>query len=44
MQEFATLSDEAKIYKLLGPVLLKQDTAEAKGTVESRLGFIEGEM
>ena len=43
-QEFAGLDDGAKIYKLVGPVLLKQDTAEAKSTVDSRLEYIEKEM
>lgn len=44
VQEFASLDDEAKIYKLVGPVLLKQDTSEAKSTVDSRLEYIEKEM
>ncbi|KAK5685856.1 Prefoldin subunit 6 [Elasticomyces elasticus] len=43
-QEFATLSDDANIYKLVGPVLLKQDTTEAKGTVDGRLSYIEQEI
>ena len=43
-QEFSTLDDDAKIYKLVGPVLLKQDTVEAKGTVDSRLEYIGTEM
>lgn len=38
------MSDEASIYKLVGPVLLKQDTSEAKSTVEGRLEFIDKEM
>jgi len=38
------LSEDAKIYKLVGPVLLKQDTTEAKSTVDGRLEFIEKEM
>ncbi|KAI5361682.1 putative prefoldin beta [Septoria linicola] len=42
--EFANLDDDAAIYKLVGPVLLKQDTAEAKSTVEGRLEFIGGEI
>jgi prefoldin beta subunit len=42
--EFSSLPDEAKIYKLVGPVLLKQETAEAKSTVGGRLEFIEKEM
>jgi hypothetical protein len=44
IQEFASLDDDAKIYKLVGPVLLKQDTSEAKSTVNSRLEYIEKEM
>jgi hypothetical protein len=43
-QEFSTLSDDANIYKLVGPVLLKQETSEAKSTVDGRLEYIEKEM
>ncbi|KAK4984280.1 Prefoldin subunit 6 [Elasticomyces elasticus] len=43
-KEFAKLSDDANIYKLVGPVLLKQETAEAKSTVDGRLEFIEKEI
>ncbi|KAK8221999.1 Prefoldin subunit 6 [Zalaria obscura] len=43
-KEFSTLSEDANIYKLVGPVLLKQDTTEAKSTVEGRLDFIEKEI
>ena len=43
-QEFASLDDASKVYKLVGPVLLKQDTAEAKSTVDSRLDYIGTEM
>lgn len=43
-KEFSGLDDGAKIYKLVGPVLLKQETEEAKSTVSSRLEFIENEM
>ncbi|TKA65791.1 hypothetical protein B0A49_07098 [Cryomyces minteri] len=43
-KEFATLSDDASVYKLVGPVLLKQDTSEARSTVDGRLEFIEKEM
>lgn len=38
------MADDANIYKLVGPVLLKQDTAEAKSTVDGRLNYIEQEM
>ncbi|TKA78377.1 hypothetical protein B0A55_04734 [Friedmanniomyces simplex] len=43
-KEFAGLADDAKIYKLVGPVLLKQDTTEAKSTVDGRLDYIEKEI
>jgi len=43
-QEFANLDDDANIYKLVGPILLKQDTSEAKSTVDGRLEFIDKEM
>ena len=42
--EFAQLDDDANIYKLIGPVLLKQDKTEAVMAVNSRLEFIEKEM
>lgn len=42
--EFAQLDDESNIYKLVGPVLLKQDKAEATMAVNGRLEFIEKEM
>ena len=43
-KEFSTLSSESNIYKLIGPVLLKQDKTEATGAVEGRLEFIEKEI
>ncbi len=43
-QEFASLDDDADIYKLVGPVLLKQDKTEAVMAVDARLEFIENEM
>ena len=44
VQEFSGLDDDAKIYKLVGPVLLKQETSEAKSTVDGRLEYIGKEM
>jgi len=32
------------VYKLIGPVLVKQDQVEAKSNVETRLEFIRSEM
>jgi prefoldin beta subunit len=38
------LNDDSNIYKLVGPVLLKQDKSEAVLAVDGRLEFIEKEM
>lgn len=43
-EEFNSLDDESNIYKLVGPVLLKQDKTEALMAVNGRLEFIEKEM
>ncbi|KAL9633381.1 MAG: hypothetical protein Q9204_003420 [Flavoplaca sp. TL-2023a] len=43
-KEFNTLSTESTIYKLIGPVLLKQEKAEAESAVDGRLEFIEKEI
>ncbi|KAE8445601.1 hypothetical protein EG329_013234 [Mollisiaceae sp. DMI_Dod_QoI] len=43
-KEFASLDDDANIYKLVGPVLLKQDKTEAVMAVDGRLEFIENEI
>lgn len=44
LNEFKTLEDDAKIYKLTGPVLLPQDKGEANINVEKRIEFIKNEM
>ena len=43
-KEFSLLPPESNIYKLVGPVLLKQERSEAVLAVEGRLEFIEKEM
>ncbi|OAL39696.1 hypothetical protein AYO20_01093 [Fonsecaea nubica] len=43
-KEFTSLSDDAGIYKLVGPVLLKQDKTEAVNAVDGRLDFINKEI
>ncbi|KAL8892445.1 MAG: hypothetical protein Q9192_005611 [Flavoplaca navasiana] len=43
-KEFNTLSSDSTIYKLIGPVLLKQEKAEAESAVDGRLEFIEKEI
>ncbi|CAN8105351.1 unnamed protein product [Discula destructiva] len=42
--EFNKLKEGEDIYKLVGPVLLKQDKIEAEGTVNGRLEFIGNEI
>lgn len=44
VKEFDNLGEGETIYKLMGPVLLKQDKVEAESTVKGRLDFINGEM
>ncbi|KAH8791607.1 Prefoldin [Hyaloscypha finlandica] len=43
-KEFASLKEDANIYKLVGPVLLKQDKTEAVMAVDGRLEFIDKEI
>lgn len=43
-QELDLLGDDAKVYKLIGPVLLKQDVVESKSNVNKRLEFINNEL
>ncbi len=43
-REFDLLKDDAKIFKLNGPVLVKQDVSDAKVTVINRLKFFQSEM
>ncbi|PIL36075.1 hypothetical protein GSI_01735 [Ganoderma sinense ZZ0214-1] len=43
-KEFAALTAENTVYKLVGPVLVQQDQAEAKQNVDTRLDFIRGEI
>ncbi|KAH7143590.1 Prefoldin [Dactylonectria macrodidyma] len=43
-KEFDRLGEGETIYKVAGPVLLKQDKIEAEGTVKGRLDFISSEI
>jgi prefoldin beta subunit len=43
-QEFSQLDSSNTVYKLIGPVLVKQDQADAKANVETRLEYIRSEM
>ena len=43
-QELDRLEGEAPVFKMMGPVLVKQDLEEAKQTVQKRMDYINGEM
>ncbi|GAA5839449.1 hypothetical protein JCM5353_008704 [Sporobolomyces roseus] len=43
-KEFSTLTPQNQVYKLIGPILMKQDQEEAKHNVEKRLEWIDGEI
>ncbi|NWI21788.1 PFD6 protein, partial [Crypturellus soui] len=43
-QELELLDATNTIFKLIGPVLVKQDMEEAKATVGKRLDYIAGEI
>ncbi|TFY76527.1 hypothetical protein EWM64_g7484 [Hericium alpestre] len=43
-KEFTQLTPDNTVYKMIGPVLVKQEQGEAKGNVEKRLDFIRGEI
>ncbi|KAL1688284.1 Prefoldin [Schizophyllum commune] len=42
--EFAQLTPDNVVFKQIGPALIKQDQAEAKSNVDTRLSFIQAEM
>ncbi len=44
LREFGFLDSGSMVYKLVGPVLAKQDQKEAKQTIEKRLSYINKEM
>lgn len=44
LAEFNLMEVDAVIYKLVGPVLAKQETSEAKGNVEKRIEYITKEI
>lgn len=38
------MNDSANVYKLIGPVLVKQDLAEARANVRKRIEYISAEL
>lgn len=43
-QEMDLLDDDAEVFKLIGPVLVKQDVSDAKATVNSRMDLLKREL
>ncbi|CAK9327568.1 unnamed protein product [Citrullus colocynthis] len=44
LKELDLLNDESNVYKLIGPVLVKQDLAEANANVRKRIEYISAEL
>lgn len=44
LQELELLDEDSNIFKLVGPILVKQDPLEATTNVKKRLEFIKGEV
>ena len=44
LKELETLAEDNAVYKLIGPVLIKQDLVEARSNVKKRLDLIAGEL
>lgn len=43
-KEFQQLASDAKVFKMIGPVLVPQEKPEAQANVEKRLEFIESRV
>lgn len=44
IKELDLLKEDANVYKLIGPVLVKQDLAEARANVKKRIEYISAEL
>ena len=44
LQELDRLEADSTVYKMVGPVLVKQDLEESRQNVQKRIDFIKGEM
>ncbi|MED6155578.1 Prefoldin subunit 6 [Stylosanthes scabra] len=44
LKELDLLNEDANVYKLIGPVLVKQDLAEANSNVRKRIEYISAEL
>lgn len=44
LKELEMLEEEAQVFKLIGPVLVKQELVEVKSNVSKRIEYIKGDM
>ena len=44
LQELDLIESSAAVFKMIGPVLVKQDIEEARQNVQKRIDYINGEM
>ncbi|KAG1669046.1 hypothetical protein FOA52_003964 [Chlamydomonas sp. UWO 241] len=44
LEELTRLSDDANVFKMIGPALVRQDLVEAKSNVNKRIEYIKGEI
>ncbi len=44
LKELQLLEDDADVFKLIGPLLVKQELIEVKSNVSKRIEFIKGDM
>ena len=42
--KLVTVEDDANVYKLVGPALVRQEATEARSNVDKRIGYITGEL
>lgn len=42
--ELAILGEDARVFKLVGPILVRQDLVESRDIIDKRLEYISGEM
>lgn len=43
-QELDLLGDDANVFKMIGPAMIKQDLKDAKDNVNGRIKYISGEL
>ena len=43
-QELERVEGSSNVYKMIGPVLVKQEVTEAKDNVQKRIDYISGEL